>query len=200
MQPLTKKQKEILDYIINFIDENGYSPSYREIAANFDFSSTATVAEYVNLLRSKGYLDSAEHGHARSIQVSNDYNQEVSTIPLMGSIAAGFPIEAIRTRETLTIPQDMAGPNVFALKVAGDSMIDDGILDGDYVIIEKCPNPRNGDIVVALLDGYNATLKRYYKERDFIRLQPANKKYSAIKTKYAKIQGKVKGVIRKFGA
>jgi len=197
MNPLTKKQKEIFDHIAGFIEENGYAPSYREIAKEFNLSSVATVAEHVNTLKSKGYLD-IEPGSARSVQISDEFKEDSAFVPLLGYIAAGFPIEAIRTSEILDIPRDMSGPNVFALKVRGDSMIDDGILDGDYVIIERCHNPRNGDIVVALLDKDNVTLKRFYKERNFVRLQPANKKYAAIKTKSVQVQGKVKGVIRKF--
>lgn len=197
METLTKKQKQILDYISGFIYSEGYSPSYREIAKNFGFSSVATVAEHVNNLKTKGYLDS-EDGLARSIEINKDWENECFNIPLLGSIAAGFPIQAIRTPETLDIPRDMTGPGVYALKVKGDSMIDDGILDGDYVVLEECKHPKNGDIVVALLDKENVTLKRYYKEKNYIRLQPANKKYTAIKTRYVDIQGKVKGVIRKF--
>lgn len=197
METLTKKQKEILNYISEFIFSEGYSPSYREIAKNFGFSSVATVAEHVNNLKTKGYLDT-ENGLARSIEINKDWQEECFNIPLLGSIAAGFPIQAIRTPETLDIPRDMTGPGVYALKVKGDSMIDDGILDGDYVVLEQCNSPKDGDIVVALLDKENVTLKRYYKEKSYIRLQPANKKYTAIKTRYVDIQGKVKGIIRKF--
>lgn len=197
METLTKKQKQILDFISNFIFSEGYSPSYREIAKHFGFSSVATVAEHVNNLKNKGYLDS-ENGLARSIEINNKWQEECFSIPLAGSIAAGFPIQAVRTPETLDIPRDMTGPGVYALKVKGDSMIDDGILDGDYVVLEECKNPKNGDIVVALLDKENVTLKRYYKEKNYIRLQPANKKYAAIKTRYVDVQGKVKGIIRKF--
>jgi len=118
----------------------------------------------------------------------------------MGIIDAGRPIEAIRTNETIDIPRDMMGRKTFALRVRGESMIDDGILEGDYVIIEQTNNPRNGDIVVALIDNSNATLKRFYSEKDGIRLQPANKTMKPLK--FAKgrvtIQGKVKGVIRRF--
>lgn len=197
MEPLTKKQKKILDYIVSFIQENGYAPSYREIAKHFKLSSVATIAEHINTLKNKNYLDS-ENGQARSIQINEDQSSTSTNIQLMGMIAAGFPIEAVKTNETLDIPQDMIGPNVYALKVRGDSMIDDGILNGDYVIIEHCKNPKNGDIVVALLDKENVTLKRFYKEKGHVRLQPANKKYAAIITKAVDIQGKVKGVIRKF--
>lgn len=196
-EPITKRQKEILDYLINFIDNNGYAPSYREIAKDFDLSSVATVAEHINSLHSKGYLD-VEPGCARSLQICETDNSTSTTVPLAGLIAAGFPIQAIRMPETLDIPHDMSGPNVYALKVKGDSMIDDGILEGDYVVIEECKQPQNGDLVVALLDHENVTLKRYYKEKDHVRLQPANQKYTAIKTRHVDVQGKVKGIIRKF--
>lgn len=200
---LTPKQKQILDYIEQFIEGNGYSPSYREIAEHFQFSSVATVAEHIENLRLKGYL-SSEAGY-RSLQVkevtveasSNPF--ELLTIPLLGAIQAGKPIEAVKTSETLEIPRDMMAKNAFALKVKGDSMIDDGILEGDYVVVEPCQSPKNGDIIVALIDKDDVTLKRFYREKDHIRLQPANKKYQPIRVKTVTIQGKVRGVIRKFG-
>jgi len=200
MEPLTKKQKEILDFAIGFINENGYAPSYREIGEYFKLSSVATVAEHINTLKTKGYLENSDPGCARSIQICNEAKEENlnSEVLLLGCIAAGKPIEAVRTHETLNIPTDMMGPNVFALKVRGDSMIEDGILNGDYVIIEQCHYASNGDIVVALLNKNEVTLKRYYKRNNYIYLEPANKKYKAIRTRNAKIQGKVKGVIRKF--
>ena len=126
------------------------------------------------------------------------YSERSFEIPLMGVIAAGSPIEAIRTNETIDIPKDMMGKHVFALKVRGNSMIEDGIFDGDYIIIEQTDSPRNGEIVVALLDNENATLKRFYREKDHIRLQPANSNYKPIRTKRVVVQGRVKGVIRKF--
>lgn len=196
-EPITKRQKEILDYLAAFINDNGYAPSYREIGKYFNLSSVATVAEHIDTLRSKGYLD-IDPGCARSIELCDINNTSGVTIQLTGCIAAGFPIQAIKTPESLDIPRDMSGPNTYALKVQGDSMIDDGILDGDYVVIEECKQPHNGDIVVALLDNENVTLKRYYKESDHIRLQPANQKYTAIRTRYVDVQGKVRGVIRKF--
>ncbi|HEY1074554.1 MAG TPA: transcriptional repressor LexA [Patescibacteria group bacterium] len=202
MLPLTPRQREILDYITGFVDSNDYSPSYREIAEHFNLSSTATIAEHIETLKTKGYLRDDLSG-VRSLQIQapeprqEDLLHEMA-IPLLGSIAAGLPIEAIRTNETIDIPRDMAGKKVFALKVRGDSMIEDGIMEGDYVIIEACDNPRNGDIVVALLDRDNVTLKRFYREKDHVRLQPANKKYKPIRVKKVVIQGRVKGVIRKF--
>jgi len=201
MEPLTKRQKEILDFIKGFINENGYAPSFREIAYYFELSSVSTVAEYINILEEKGYL-TKEAMEARSIQLTPVFTSGIDTfeIPLSGVIDAGKPIEAIRTNETIDIPKDMMGRKTFALRVRGQSMIDDGILDGDYVIIEQILAPRNGDIVVALIDNENATLKRYYNEKTSIRLQPANKTMSAMRfaKKRVTIQGKVKGVIRKF--
>ncbi|MBP6930316.1 transcriptional repressor LexA [Patescibacteria group bacterium] len=197
MQPLTKRQKEILDFIAGYVNENGYAPSYREIAEYFSFSSLASVTDHIQALKDKKALDN-EFNAARSIQLTPQFEEQTFDIPLMGAIAAGSPIQAIRTRETISIPRDMMGKNTFALKVRGDSMEDEGILDGDYVVIEKTEKPRNGDIVVALVDNDYVTLKKYFREKTRIRLQPANAKYRPIFTKNATIQGKVKGVIRRF--
>lgn len=201
MEPLTKKQRDILEFIRNFIDDNGYSPSYREIAHYFELSSTGTVAEYISILEEKGYL-TKDAMEARAIQLTPAFDDgiELHSIQLMGIIDAGRPIEAIRTNETIDIPRDMMGRKTFALRVRGDSMIEDGILEGDYVIIEQTASPKNGDIVVALVDNANATLKRFYDEKANIRLQPANKtmKPMLFKKDRVTIQGKVKGVIRRF--
>lgn len=196
-EPLTRRQKEVLDYLRSFIDKHDYAPSYREIADHFGYSSVATVAEHIESLKQKGYLENEEN-MARSIQLTPTWDDRTFSIPLLGAIAAGLPIEAIRTAETIDIPRDMMAKNVFALRVRGDSMIDDGILDGDYVIIEQTNHPKNGDIVVALLEGNGVTLKRFYRESDHIRLQPANGRFQPIKAKRVVVQGKVKGVIRKF--
>jgi repressor LexA len=195
--PLTKRQSEIFALIKQFINDNGYAPSYREIACELKLSSVATVAEYICVLEQKGYLKK-ESGSARSLQLTPSWEERVFEVPLVGTISAGKPIEAIRTNETIEIPRDMMGPNIFALKVSGDSMIEDGIMDGDYVIIEKTNTPKNGDIVVALVDNENVTLKRFFREKTRIRLQPANKNYKPIYTRRAFVQGKVRGVIRKF--
>jgi len=197
MENLTKRQKEILDFIQDFIGSHDYAPSYREIAEHFQLGSIATVADHLENLNQKGFL-TKDYNEARSLQLTPRWDDRTFEIPLMGLIAAGAPIEAIRTNETIDIPRDMMGKNVFALKVRGDSMIDDGIFDGDYIIIEQTSNPRNGEIVVALVDNENATLKRFYREKDRIRLQPANSKYKPIFTNKVVVQGRVKGVIRKF--
>ncbi len=197
MNPLTKRQRQILDYIEQFIDENGYAPSYREIAAEFKLASVSTIAEHIDALDRKGHLQRAVN-EARSLQLTPTWDDATFTIPLMGTIAAGAPIQAIRTNETIDIPRDMIGPNVFALRVKGNSMIEDGIFDGDYVIIEQAASARNGDIIVALIDRENVTLKRYYQEKDHIRLQPANSSMKPLRVKNVTVQGKVKGIIRKF--
>jgi repressor LexA len=200
MEPLTKRQAEILKYVSDHIEDQGYAPSYREICSHFGLSSTATVAEHIETLKVKGYLHQEEN-LARSIQIApnpGDVSTGFASIPLLGCIAAGRPIEAVATDETIDIPRDMGGNNVYALRVKGQSMIDDGILDNDYVIIEQTRTARNGDIVVALVDHDSVTLKRFYKEKDHIRLQPANSTMNPMYFKKVAIQGKVKGLIRKF--
>lgn len=197
METLTKRQKELLDFLSEFIKSHDYAPSYREIGDGMKLGSIATVAAHINNLKMKGYL-TKDFREARSLQLTPRWDERVFEVPLMGLIAAGSPIEAIRTNETIDIPKDMMGKNVFALKVRGDSMIEEGIFDGDYIIIEQTSTPNNGDIVVALLDNENATLKRFYREKDHVRLQPSNPKYGPIRVKKVMIQGRVKGVIRKF--
>lgn len=197
MEHLTKRQKELLDYLQEYIASHDYAPSYREIADFFHLSSIATVADHIENLKEKGFI-TKDFNEARSLQLTPRWDDRTFEIPLLGVIAAGSPIEAIRTNETIDIPKDMMGKNVFALKVRGDSMIEDGIFDGDYIIIEQTDNPRNGEIVVALIDNENATLKRFYREKDHIRLQPANSNYNPIRVKKVIVQGRVKGVIRKF--
>ncbi|PIY95955.1 MAG: hypothetical protein COY66_05465 [Candidatus Kerfeldbacteria bacterium CG_4_10_14_0_8_um_filter_42_10] len=197
---LTKKQKEILDYITEFISVNGYSPSYREIAEYFGLSSPATIYEHIKGLEDKGFIK-AEEKKARSIKISKRERRErpVLELPLVGTIAAGEPIEAIEEKETITVPVEMADdPTAFVLRVKGRSMIEDGILDGDYVICERRFYPQNGEVVVALLNNEYATLKKYYREKDRIRLQPANSTMKPIYSKNPVIQGIVKAVLRKY--
>lgn len=197
MPNLTKRQQEIIEFIKNYLNEHDYAPSYREIAEGMGLSSVATVADHIEALKEKGVLENKEN-LARSLQLTPQWDERVFQIPLMGIIAAGKPIEAIRTNETITIPKDMMGKNIFALKVRGESMIEDGIYDGDYVIIEQTNRPKDGDIVVALIDNDNVTLKRFYREKNRIRLQPANSKMKPIYSRKVLVQGRVKGIIRKF--
>lgn len=205
-QPLTKRQKEVLDYITQFIELHGYAPSYREIAASLDMSSVATVASHVETLVEKGYLGKGT-GQARSIQLvkptSEEFDEDRSVgLPILGLIAAGQPIEAITGhQDTLEVPPFMVGRrSSYVLQVKGESMIEDAIMDGDFVVIQEKEVPSNGEVVVALVDG-EATLKRYYKEKDHIRLQPANSTMDPIivpADSKIQIQGVVIGVIRKY--
>ncbi|MBI3261219.1 transcriptional repressor LexA [Candidatus Berkelbacteria bacterium] len=194
---MTPRQKAVFEFIKRHIVSKGYAPSFREIMAHFRLHSTATVSNFVKTLQKKGYLRAGRY-EARSLQLTPLWDERHFEIPLMGQIAAGAPIEAIRTNETIEIPRDMMRPDVFALKVRGDSMIEDGIFSGDYVIVQKTETPKQGDIVVALLDNENATLKRFYKERSRVRLMPANKNYGPIYSRSVVVQGRVVGVIRKY--
>jgi len=198
---LTKRQREILDFISDFIEVNRYAPSIREIGENFQLSSPATIHAHIENLKSKGFLRSA-YNEARSIEVvpiDMSWTRALE-LPLAGLIAAGEPIEAIEGNETISIPENYVKDraNSYVLKVKGDSMIEEGILDGDFVIVERNPSPRNGDIVVALLNNAYATLKKFYRETNRIRLQPANSTMQPIYVKDPLIQGVVRGLIRKF--
>jgi repressor LexA len=203
-EPLTKRQKEVLDYVTQFIELHGYAPSYREIAAYFKYNSVATVAEHIESLVAKGMLQKGEN-EARSIQlVKTDVDASPSvTLPILGLVAAGQPIETLGIHnETLEVPPFMMGrKNSYVLQVKGDSMIDEGIHTGDYVVVTEKPVPSNGEMVIALINGGEATLKRYYKEKDHIRLQPSNSAMEPIIIKTGtpiEIQGTVIGLIRKY--
>lgn len=200
LQPLTPKQKDVLDYIIQFINDRGYAPSFREIADGLALASPSTVHVHIQALRSRGFLKSG--GAARELEPTDKavrWGKSV-VLPLAGLITAGLPIEAIEERETMAVPVDLApnSANSYVLRVKGQSMIEDGIFDGDYVVVERNPSPKNGDVVVALLDNAYATLKRFYRERDRIRLQPANSTMKPIYCYDPIIQGVVRAVIRKF--
>ncbi len=200
-EKITKRQKEILDFICQYQNERGYAPSYREIGQHFKLSSSASVAEHVQNLREKGYLD-WEEGAARSIEVLEKPKTFATAfmLPLAGLITAGQPIEALQTNDTIAVPAQLVKDesNTYVLKVKGQSMIDEGILDGDFVVVERNPSPRNGQVVVALLDNAFATLKKFYREPDRIRLQPANTTMKPIYAKDVNIQGVVTAIIRKF--
>lgn len=201
---LTPKQKEVLDFIVNFINEQGYAPSYREIATGLDLSSPSTVHTHIQALRLRGYLragDSSGSGNRELEPTDKAVRWGRSVIlPLKGLITAGKPIEAIEEQETIAVPVDIVpdSANSYVLRVKGESMIDEGILDGDYVIVERNPSPKNGDVVVALLDNAYATLKKFYREKDRIRLQPANKTMKPIYCYDPLIQGVVRAVIRSY--
>ncbi|HDQ22654.1 MAG TPA: transcriptional repressor LexA [Candidatus Uhrbacteria bacterium] len=198
---LTKRQKQIIDFIQQFTDDNGYAPSYREIGQHFGLSSTATVAEHIQTLQQKGYLKT-DPNEARSIEIIEETKAEAIFLSLAGLITAGQPIEAVEEKEKIAVPADLVKDEAksYVLKVKGDSMIEEGIYDGDYVIVEQNESPRNGQVVVALLDNAFATLKKFYKEANHIRLQPANSSMEPIFAKNVIVQGVVRAVIRKFSA
>lgn len=203
LPPLTKKQKQVLDCIEEFIRDNGYTPSYREIAGILGYSSPSTVHQHIQALCEKGVINTAEDGSARSIELveAEEFSTMSIMLPLAGIITAGEPIEAIQDCEAFAVPSDFVidPANSYVLKVKGRSMIEDGIFDGDYVVIERNHSPKNGDIVVALLDNAYATLKRFYREKSYIRLQPANSTMEPIIIKGdINIQGVVRAVIRRF--
>lgn len=203
LPPLTKKQRDVLDCIESFVRKHGYTPSYREIADHLGLSSPATVHQHIKALCEKGVINTGEHGVARSIELvdAEPMSAMAVMLPLSGLITAGEPIEAVEDRETIAIPSDFVldAMNSYVLRVKGRSMIEDGIFDGDYVVVERNPSPKNGDIVVALLNNEYATLKRFYREKDHIRLQPANSTMQPIIVKGdLNIQGVVKAVLRRF--
>jgi repressor LexA len=197
---LTKRQKEILDFLSEFIEQNGYSPSMEEIAAHFHFASLNGVFKHLEALERRGHLH-RDPNCARAIQLSST-DGGVQSIPLLGYVAAGHPIEAVSNPETLQIPESfLPGRNQhFVLRVKGESMIDAHIQDGDYVVVESRETARTGDMVVALIDDENVTLKKYYPEGSQVRLQPANETLAPIfvDSERIKIQGVVVSVMRKY--
>lgn len=208
MSPITlyKRQKQILDYISQYIQMNGTSPTLQEIAEAMGLSSLATVHEHLQTLERKGTIKRFD-GAVRGIEIlDTSFNTSLSGIelPVVGYIAAGEPIEAIENSiETVLVAPDMVSKvkRCYVLMVRGDSMIDEGIFDGDHVVIQKQETAENGDIVVALLEGSFATLKSFYREKNgMIRLQPANKNMDPIivDANDLQIQGKVTGVIRRY--
>jgi repressor LexA len=198
---LTKRQKEILDFISQFIDRNGYSPSMEEIAEHFHFASLNAVFKHLAALESRGHLH-RDANRARSIQLSPPEPSGVKNLPLFGQIAAGKPIEAVSTPETLQIPEYFLPRrgDYYVLRVKGESMIDEHIQDGDFVIVESREAADPGDTVVALIDNENVTLKQFFPEGNLVRLQPANEALAPIMLEGArvKIQGVVVSVMRKY--
>ncbi len=166
--PLTKRQKQILDFVREFVEENGYSPSFEEIARHFDYSSLATVHEHLENLRQKGFIRKS-YNESRSIELIPTGSRVAAVeLPLMGAVAAGMPIEAIRDNETVAVPDDFLRRrgSHYVLRVSGDSMIDEHIRDGDYIVVNARPSAENGEMVVALVDGEMATVKKLYREGD----------------------------------
>jgi len=204
---LTKRQKQVLDFIAGFVDENGYCPSFEEIAKGLQLASLATVHKHISVLESKSYLKRG-FNKSRSLELTAKYPADprrpraaVLEIPFRGRIAAGSPVEAVEQREVLNLADFAASPDTFALEVRGDSMIEDHICDGDVILLERATEAHDGDIVVALVSGSDATLKRIYREPEgMIRLQPANASLKPILVPATdvRVQGRLLAVLRKY--
>ena len=204
---ITKRQRQVYDFIADFVQQHNYTPSYQEIGDGLGLSSLATVHKHISNLEKKGLLN-RDYNRSRSIDLLPPKGRmkqamAVNTgmvLPLLGRIAAGHPIEAIERPETISLADFVRSKEVFVLEVRGDSMQDEAILSGDYVLVEKTKIAHNGDIVVALVDGSDATLKRFYREGEKIRLQPSNARMKPIMVhaKDCDIQGRVIGVLRKY--
>jgi len=206
---LTKRQKDVLDFIADFVEENGYSPSYEELAQGLNLASLATVHKHIQALESRNYLRRL-FNQSRSLEVSPKYMQErrrskqttrSMEVPLAGRIAAGAPVEAIEGQDTLQFADFAGHGDTFALQVSGESMIEDHIMSGDFVLVEKTSQAQDGEIVVALVEGRETTLKRLYHEPGGrIRLQPANSSMQPILVNGAdvQIQGRILAVLRKY--
>ncbi len=206
--PLTKRQKEVLDFLVGFETKHGYAPSFEEIGKGLKLTSLATVHKHVTTLEKKGFIRRG-YNQSRSIEIvqlpkpvkEQVIERKVQELPLVGRIAAGRPLEAIEERETLSLGDFARGGNSYVLQVKGSSMIEDHIMDGDYVVCEQTQVANAGDIVVALVGGEEATLKRFYRDvPGKVRLQPANSDMAAIivPANDVRIQGRVIGVLRKY--
>jgi len=206
---LTRRQREVMDYIADFLREHGYSPSFQEIARGMGLSSVATVHKHVLTLERKGFLRRG-YNQSRSIEPGPRYLQEArrarqdrarAELPLLGRIAAGQPVEALEQPGAISLGDFTGNKDVFVLQVKGDSMIEEHILDGDYILVEKTGQVADGDIAVALLGGSESTLKRFYREPDGrVRLQPANAHLKPLVVPAAEVavQGRVIGVLRRY--
>ncbi len=200
---LTKRQREILTYLANYSEEHGYAPSFEEIATQFNYNSLATVHEHLTNLERKNYIKRA-YNESRGIElVPSDVLPRAMSLPLLGTVAAGLPIEAVQLPESIGVPEDFVrrSGNHYVLRVRGNSMIDEQIRDGDFVIVNEKSTADNGEMVIALIDGTSATVKKFYRERDGrIRLQPANENMNPIYVHEndISIQGIVVGVLRRF--
>ena len=201
MQPRTQRQKEILDYIRRFIDRHGYEPSYAQIARHFGISSKATIAKHIEALEKRGLI-ARQHSNgsfALNVNVEDAPAGGTCEVPLLGRVAAGQPIDAVNEAgDSIAVPRFLIGrtrpEQVYALRVSGDSMIDEHICDGDIALIENRVEARDGEIVVALVEGARATLKRLYRFGREIELRPANSHLSPIRLPAAQVQ--VQGIFR----
>jgi repressor LexA len=205
--PVTAKQRRIYEFIRRYIDSNQEAPTIAEIGRQFQMRSSASVHAVLTALEREGLIKRIPNV-SRGIQIVQQKEggggDDDSEIPLLGTVAAGQPIEAILSHDTISVPKDLQGHGrTFALRVRGESMIDENIQDGDVIIVQSQKTAENGQMVVALIDGSYATVKKFYREPDFIRLEPANPQFKPIFIKTPEriqIQGVVRGLIRKYAA
>ena len=201
MQPLTKRQREVLNYLNDFIQQQGYAPSLEEIGQRFGLSSLATVHKHLTNLEGKGFIRRSWN-KSRSVEIiPTKHGAQSRELDLMGYVAAGQPIEAVATLESIAVPEMLVGKNrAYVLRVRGDSMIDEQIRDGDFVIVEDRKTVENGEMVIALLNNTEVTLKMLFREGEGVRLQPANRKMEPLIIKSAdlRIQGVVVGIMRRY--
>ncbi len=201
--PLTKRQREILNYLTLYSEQNGYAPSFEEIAEKFSYSSLATVHEHLSNLERKGFIKRS-YNESRAIEIlPSDIMPKAIELPLLGAVAAGVPIEAIMHQESIAVPDSFVqrGGNHYVLKVRGNSMIEEQICDGDFVVVNERQRADNGEMVIAMLHGTSATVKKFYREKDGrIRLQPANESMEPlyVHENDISIQGIVVGVMRRY--
>lgn len=200
---LTRRQAEILAFITEYSEVQGYAPTLQEIGKRFGLSSVATVHKHVSLLVEKGYLSRGRRNASRDMEVVDTRSEEpaLARIPLLGTVAAGLPIEAMTEHEEITLPEEWLGRGrTYALRVRGDSMIDEQIRDGDTVVVEAREMARNGETVIALVDEEAVTVKQYHREGANIRLQPANPTVPVLvlPENRVRVQGVVIGVLRRF--
>ena len=200
-QPLTRRQREILNFLDEFIEQHGYAPSLEEIGRRFGLSSLATVHKHLTNLQEKGFIRRAWN-RSRSVElIPARVGARALDLPLLGTVAAGVPIEAVVSSETVGVPEDLVGQrDAYALRVHGNSMIDEQIRDGDIVIVEDRKTARNGEMVIALLNRTEVTLKKFHLAGRRIRLQPANPEVEplVVDADQVQIQGVVVGVLRRY--
>jgi len=196
---VTRRQRQVLDYVQGYLRRHGYSPSLEEIGRHLGVTSLATVHKHLTRLEGRGAIRRRAH-QSRSVEVIPSERGGAAPVPLLGRVAAGRPIEPVEVTESVSLPEELLGRGeTFALRVVGDSMIGDGILDGDVVIVETRPDAPNGSTVVALVDG-DATVKRFYRRRGRIHLVPANERVEPIVASPddVEIRGVVIGLLRRY--
>ena len=198
---MTKRQRELLDFLKEYISRQGYSPTFEEIAGHFNFRSKGTVYKHILNLKKKGFI-TKDWNKSRSVELISDMVETtILRLPLLGYVQAGSPIEAVLQNESISVPSDLIRKGRhYVLRVRGDSMIDEQIRDGDFVIVKEQPLANNGEVVIALVDGSDVTIRKYYRENGHVRLQPANSHLQPIvlPAESVMIQGVVVGIMRKF--